>query len=208
MHSISSSFALLITVFAVANYSFMQAQAHADHDHDSDTDVHLYCATECTAENADNPCTDGKAQQASCSSTDFISMFDIFGYASQDALPNGFVGCKDATCDSVCAGIDVTAHMTIVTDATTGVKTFCFPERSSEMFVKEDLAEMSAISRGCSGAHEMNLMYMHGASHQDCVDSYSLAGVDFGKTDSASAKHLVSATLAIVASIAIASLLL
>jgi hypothetical protein len=63
---------------------------------------------------------------------------------------------------------------------------FCFPGTDGMMqgmFMKKDYALMSAVSRGCSGSHEMGMdgvdMHMHGDMHGECDDSYSDVGVTF-----------------------------
>lgn len=176
----------------------MQCKAHGGESHDDD---HVYCVSECADVNAADPCGDMSGQQAKCVSSDFISMAGTFGYNSMDALPTGFLGCSGPVCDDVCAGVNMTEPMTIKTDSATGVKTFCLPKRESQMFMMEDLAEMSAISRGCEGSHKMGDMYMHGSSHAACMNSFTEDGVKFG-AESSSSRHFVGVPLFIVASLA------
>jgi len=183
---------ILLTVFTiVTQYYVSSVYASGDHGHGSDEMI-TYCTTECTANNADDPCTDDKSQQPYCVSPNFITAISNFGYDNTDAnkVPSGgFIGCSESICHSACMNVNMNSTMEIVKDSTTGIKTFCFPTRSSEMFMKKDEAEMSAISRGCSGSHMMNSMYMNGAMHGDCSKSYSEMGIPFGKDPDSSSSY-------------------
>ena len=176
----------------------MQCLAHEESSHDE----RVFCVSECDDVNAADPCGDKSGQQAKCISSDFISMSETFGYSSNDSLPTGFLGCSGSVCDDVCAGVNMTEPITIKTDSVTAVKTFCFPKRDSAMFMTEDLAELSAISRGCEGSHKMGDMYMHGSTHAACMDKFSEDGVKFDP-DSSSSRHFVSVPLLVVATLAV-----
>jgi hypothetical protein len=156
-------------------------------------DPTVICATECIT-NAVDPCGDGKAQSPTCASTDFITMISKFGYTNTTELPNGFVGCSQSICNEVCKNVNMTVPMEFVTDDR-GTKVFCFPTPDSMngMFMMQDLAEMAALSNGCSGSHEMNGMFMWGSNHMACMDSYSEFGVKFvgDNNNESSSSHAV-----------------
>jgi len=58
-------------------------------------------------------------------------------------------------------------------------ETFCFPG-DTQMFMKEDVANMNAVGRGCSGSHSMGgTMTMIGGTHGDCDASYATDGIAF-----------------------------
>lgn len=172
-------------IFAsIANF-MMPVHAH---------EVYIYCTTECNSGNSADPCGDGHGQQSSCAATDFVNVtMGNFGYTDASKLPLGFVGCSHSICVDACSSVEnSTQAIEVVTD-TNGKKTFCFPKRSTSdgMFMAKDAAEMSAISRGCSGAHQMGEMFMQGSTHSACMDSYVEAGVVFGNPDSSSPKLLL-----------------
>jgi hypothetical protein len=52
--------------------------------------------------------------------------------------------------------------------------------KDKTMWMNADQANMAAISRGCSGSHEMNGMYMHGSTHMACQATYTAGGVSSG----------------------------
>mmetsp|Transcript_6282 Transcript_6282/g.9520 ORF Transcript_6282/g.9520 Transcript_6282/m.9520 type:complete len:201 (+) Transcript_6282:197-799(+) len=166
----------LITLLIINQSYISLVHAEGSHSHGhSEHESDIFCATECTEGNNADPCGDGKGQQESCTEgTSFITMFDKFGYSNQTALPNGFLGCSLHACEDLCmsAIMDTnwTEPMKVVT-ADDGVKTFCFADGNG-MFMSKDLAEMSALTRGCSGSHFMDPMYKHGSNHAACVDSY------------------------------------
>jgi hypothetical protein len=65
------------------------------------------------------------------------------------------------------------------------------------MYMNQDMALMSAVSRGCEGAHLMNSMYMIGAMHSDCAQSYVSMGVTY---TSSSAGVKVSVLVGVIGS--------
>ena len=135
----------------------------------------VYCATGCES---DDPCGDGKGQNTECTDLE-LTTIDDFGYTNIAEVPSSFLGCSKAKCEEVCSGVDMSLDMTVMDGF------LCFPEKSmmDGMFPKEDYALMSAVSRGCSGSHEMKMngmvVYMHGDMHGDCADSFSDVGVTF-----------------------------
>merc|ERR1712038_592710 len=133
-------------------------------------------------------------------------MGSTFGYDSQSALPDGFVGCTESVCEMACMSVAMsnsTAEMEIVTGSDSS-KTWGFQPKDTNdgMFMMKDLAEMSAISRGCSGSHAMNGMYMHGSGHEACMSSYDDHGVVFGD-DPESGSSLILLNLSVVSTLAI-----
>eukprot|EP00558_Chaetoceros_sp_UNC1202_P009708 CAMPEP_0197247126 /NCGR_PEP_ID=MMETSP1429-20130617/26121_1 /TAXON_ID=49237 /ORGANISM="Chaetoceros sp., Strain UNC1202" /LENGTH=187 /DNA_ID=CAMNT_0042707959 /DNA_START=107 /DNA_END=670 /DNA_ORIENTATION=- len=141
-------------------------------------DIKGYCAKPCT--DSDDPCGDGKGQTASCQAATF-SDSTLFGYDAS-SIPKEFIGCSHSACGTSCAAMDPESMMDIVDG------TFCFPKKSmmDGMYGDEDLTKMAAISRGCSGSHEMNDKFMVGGMHGDCASSYNYAGVKFEKTSATS----------------------
>ena len=155
--------------------------------HGGDT-ANMYCTTECTATNAANPCGDGYGQTSSCNAVN-VTMPSSLGYANETELPNGFLGCTDSVCLNTCKDVNTTNPLEIVVGSD-GAKTFCFPKRETGdgMFMMKDVAEVSAVSRGCSGSHQMGDMYMQGSTHPACAESYHTEGVAFG-SDGESSSH-------------------
>jgi len=135
----------------------------------------VYCATEIVKENAADPCGDMKGQSSSGLSFT-IEDSAIFSYATNDTVPEKFLGCAKSVCEVSCEGLDTELAMD-VRQKTGEQKFFCFSGKS--MFMQKDRAAMSAISRGCSGTHEMSGKYMHGEGHMTCDSSYTESGVDF-----------------------------
>ena len=204
---------LFLSFLTTSTFHSIQAgddHGHGGHGHEhehGDHEAMMYCTTECTTENADDPCTNGKAQQSTCVNGDFLDMVGIFGYNETEGGQR-FVGCSESICESACMGVNMTKPMEVVIGSN-GIKTFCFPNRDTGMFMMEDLAEMSAISRGCSGAHQMGEMYMHGSMHTSCDDSYEMMGIPFGKDESSSSRfHLSVVTWASTLSLLVVSLVL
>ena len=140
--------------------------------------------------------------QNSCISSDIISAPSGLGYDLTMDMPSGFVGCSLSICETACMDANMTKSMDIVMDEATGVKTFCFPKKETGdgMFMMEDIAEISALSRGCSGSHKMGEMFMYGSMDHTCMDSYDEYGIKFGPESSSSrlmASILVVAPLAL-----------
>lgn len=162
-------------------------------------DPTVICTTECTTKNAADPCGDGKAQSPTCASTDFVTMINKFGYTNATELPSGFVGCSQSICNEACKNVNMTVPMEVVTDDQGG-KVFCFPtpDTMNGMFMMQDLAEMAALSNGCSGSHDMNGMFMWGSNHMACMNSYSEFGVKFvGDKESSSPHALMYASIVV-----------
>jgi hypothetical protein len=134
--------------------------------------VNVYCAKECSS---DDPCGDGKGQSNSCLTVTFDDA-TTFGFDETDA-PDKFLGCSHSECSTACSTMDFTKKMNIVNG------TFCFPKMEQNGFMTEDMAELAAVSRGCSGNHDMDSMYMIGDSHMACMSSYSSSGVTLGSDD-------------------------
>ena len=141
----------------------------------------VYCATGCGGDSSKyDPCGDGQGQSTMCTDVELTTIVD-FGYTSATDVPTSFLGCSKAKCEEVCKGYDASSEMSVVDDF------FCFPSGTDGMmqgmFMKKDYALMSAVSRGCSGSHEMAMggmdMHMHGGMHGECDDSYSDVGVTF-----------------------------
>jgi len=121
----------------------------------------LYCAVGCLS-SPDDPCGDGMAQTSSCSST----------------IESGkhMVGCALTACQKLCNGIHKESDVNMADD-----DVYCFPSKvGMAMYTQQEIAEISAISRGCEGAHEMQgTMYMIGATHMACEGAYKREGVTF-----------------------------
>lgn len=130
-----------------------------------------YCAKVC---DNDDPCGNGKAQQTTCASPN-ITDWETFGLNGE----HNFVGCSKAVCEAECANMNATLPM----DNQNG--TFCF-SMERNMFPDEDLAELSAVARGCDGSHFMTAMglFMVGSYHTACDESYSEVGLAFTSAES------------------------
>lgn len=127
-----------------------------------------YCVKACVGE---DPCGDGKAQQQTCASPN-ITNWDTFDVAEGTS----FVGCSHSVCDTACAAMNSTLTMDIQDG------TICFPMSDSMMLYEDrDLAEMCAVSKGCSGSHFMSMSgkWMPGSSHTACDASYVEEGLAF-----------------------------
>lgn len=158
------------SIILAAASSLFVCQANSHGDKMLDDDIKGYCVKAC---DTDNPCGDSKGQSDTCTSITF-SDASKFGYDSTTA-PSGFLGCSNSVCQTVCANMNATAYMDVQGD------TFCFPKKTQMdgMYMNQDMAAMSAVSRGCAGAHFMDPMYMIGAMHSDCVQSYDSMGVTY-----------------------------
>mmetsp|Transcript_5228 Transcript_5228/g.7991 ORF Transcript_5228/g.7991 Transcript_5228/m.7991 type:complete len:189 (-) Transcript_5228:100-666(-) len=178
------------SIILAAASSLLICQASSTNgDKTPDDDIKGYCVKAC---DTDNPCGDSKGQSDTCISMTFNDA-SKFGYNST-TIPSGFLGCSYSVCQTACANMNATADMYVQGD------TFCFPKKAAEMdgmYMNEDMAKMSAISRGCAGAHFMN-MYMIGAMHSDCVQSYDSLGVTYS---SSSASVKVSLLVGVIGSI-------
>lgn len=129
-----------------------------------------YCAKVC----GEDPCGNGKAQQATCASPN-IANWETFGFDGE----RNFVGCSMDVCEAECVNMNATLEM----DNQNG--TFCF-SMERKMYSDKDLAELSAISRGCTGNHFMtsSQLYMIGDSHPACDETYSEEGFAFTSSGS------------------------
>lgn len=142
-----------------------------------------YCVRACVGE---DPCGDGKAQQQTCVSPN-VTNWNTFDFAEETTV----VGCSHTVCDAVCDGMNSTLIMDIVDG------TICFPMSQDTMLYEDrDLAEICAISKGCSGSHFMSMSskWMPGSSHMMCAASYVENGIAF--TSSATDVSLSFAFLA------------
>ena len=195
---------LLTVLFVLAQHCMISVNAHGDDAHEPE----VYCTSECKIENAADPCGDGKGQQSSCVDTDFITMFSSLQYSNITDLPRGFLGCSMSICETACKDINMTKPMEIVTADTNGIKMFCLPAKDTGdgMFMLKDLAEMSALSRGCSGSHQMGSMYMNGDMHSACMDSYNKDGIKFGEPESSSSRVVVNLSIFATSSLLVLSL--
>ncbi len=145
----------LVNFLSIAKYS----SASEEHHHKEDE---VYCAKECITA---DPCGAGKGLTKSCLTVIFDDV-TTFGYDQGSNSTKSFLGCQHDVCETACAGADGTKKMDIANG------TFCFPhmELNGDMFATKDLAELAAVSRGCSGSHAMNNMFMVGTSHGSCPD--------------------------------------
>ena len=153
-----------------------------------DVDIKSYCVKAC---DTDNPCGDSKGQSDTCTSITFNDE-SKFGY-DNTTIPSGFLGCSYSVCQIACADMNATAYMDVQGD------TICFPkmEKMDGMYMNQDMALLSAVGRGCVGAHFMDPMYMIGAMHTDCEQSYNSMGVTY---TSSSAGVKVSVLVGIIGS--------
>jgi len=119
----------------------------------------VYCAKDCSS-SPDDPCGDGKAQTSSCITTT----------VGDDG--RSMVGCTLATCKAACAGKDMDT-------STNGSGLYCFSSVGMGMYPQEDIAKISAVSRGCQGAHQMSSMFMVGETMTTCETAYKKEGVTF-----------------------------
>ena len=151
------------------------------------------CAKPCDVA---NPCGDGKAQQSVCASPN-ITNWDTFGLDGETS----FVGCSAAICETQCATMNATLDM----DNQNG--TYCF-NKDKNMYSDKDLAEVSAISRGCGGSHFMSGAQLHmvGSSHPACDGTYTEEGVAFSVTSSAGSKVAFTAIYLAASAVALSVL--
>lgn len=148
---------------------------HGDDDHGDGEDI--YCAIDCKS-TPEDPCGDKMGQTSGC----LAIGGDTF-----------MVGCSLTACAKLCEGEDddMSSSMDMKNDTTTMMDSnmnkstmkkelYCFKKSGSNMFMKESMAEISAVSRGCAGSHTMqDNMFMIGASHIACESSYTKEGITF-----------------------------
>lgn len=164
---------LCISIELIWNFRFGRAENEFN-----PTPVSVYCSKPCTTDVSADPCGDGLAQHSACTYTTLTDP-SLFGY-NISSVPSGFTGCSLSACEAACASMNSTSIVDVLGD------TICFPSDADDDFVftSEDIANMMAISKGCSGSHMMmGDNFMIGDDHTECDSSYSISGVIFTGVD-------------------------
>ena len=140
-----------------------------------------YCVTACMTSVNDNSCGDNNGQTHECVSylEAAISNLENVANSYPANAPAGFLGCTSSACNTLCTNSGVTDVSPIAFMSASN--TWCLL-KDKTMWMNADQANTAAISRGCSGSHEMNGMYMHGNTHMACQSTYTAGGVSSATT--------------------------
>ena len=153
--------------------------SHASSGVSADSTPNYYCVTACMISVNDNNCGDNNGQTHECVSyvKSAISNPENVASSFPTNVPAGFLGCTSSACNTLCANSGVTDASPIAFMSASN--TWCLV-KDKTMWMNADQANMAAISRGCSGSHEMNGMYMHGNTHMACQSTYTAGGLSSG----------------------------
>lgn len=149
---------IAIVLFSIV--ALTQSAMHGDIMMHVNDKASVYCVKEC-ANPDDNPCGEGNGQASSCTSVTLSA-----------GTTKHYLGCSLAVCESSCPE-DV---MTVTDDGTN-----CF-KQDDIVFISQQVAELAAVARGCSGTHimkdDIGDMHMIGTSHMACQGTYQASGGD------------------------------
>jgi len=159
----------------------------------ADSTPNYYCVTACMVSVNDNNCGDNNGQTHECVSYLEAAISNPENVTNSFPInaPAGFLGCTSSACNTLCTNSGVTDVRPIAFMSASN--TWCLL-KDKTMWMNADQANMAAISRGCSGSHEMNGTYMHGNTHMACQSTYTAGGVSSG-TILAGLLGLLSATV-------------